>query len=116
MEQPRFYRIDGRRARVFYHEECLLDMYSANITLTSLKKHFQDYIRFNRRNQNYHPSELILALMFAIIMGLRRINKTEILQYNGAFLEMLGLKRFPDQSTLRRFLKRMPPKINGIAA
>lgn len=42
-------------------------------------------------------------------MGLRRINKTEILQYNGAFLEMLGLERFPDQSTLRRFLKRLTP-------
>jgi ribosomal protein L30/L7E len=46
--------------------------------------------------------------MFSIMMGLRRINKTEILQYNGAFLEMLGLEKFPDQSTLRRFLKRMP--------
>jgi hypothetical protein len=39
-----------------------------------------------------------------------RINKTDILQYNGAFLEMLGLERFPDQSTLRRFLRRLPPK------
>lgn len=76
-----------------------------------LKKRLQEHIRFTRRNPNYHPSELILALMFAIIMGLRRINKTEILQYNGAFLEMLGLNRFPDQSSLRRFLKRMPPKI-----
>ena len=75
-----------------------------------LKKHLQDYIRFARRNQKYHSSELILALMFAIIMGLRRINKTEILQYNGAFLEMLGLRCFPDQSTLRRFLKCLPPK------
>jgi hypothetical protein len=41
----------------------------------------------------------------------RPINKTDILQYNGAFLEMLGLERFPDQSTLRRFLKRLSPKI-----
>ena len=40
----------------------------------------------------------------------RRINKTEILQYNGVFLSLLGLPRFPDQSTLRRFLKRLPPK------
>lgn len=46
--------------------------------------------------------------MFCVIMGLRRINKTDILQYNGAFLNMLGLNRFPDQSTLRRFLKRLP--------
>lgn len=67
-------------------------------------------LRFGSRFTDYHPSELILALMFAIIMGLRRINKTEILQYNGAFLEMLGLTRFPDQSTLRRFLKRLAPR------
>jgi len=76
-----------------------------------LKKRLQEHIRFSQKNQDYHPSELILALMFAIIMGLRRINKTEILKYNGAFLEMLGLKNFPDQSTLRRFLKRMSPKV-----
>ena len=64
---------------------------------------------FQRRTE-YDPAELFLALMFAILMGLRRINKTEILQYNGAFLEMLGLRRFPDQATLRRFLKRLPPQ------
>jgi len=75
-----------------------------------LKKHLQNYIRLAQRNQSYHPSELFLALMFAIIMGLRRINKTEILKYNGAFLEMLGIACFPDQSTLRRFLKRLSPK------
>ena len=75
----------------------------------ALKKRLQDYVRFAQRNQNYHAAELFLALMYAIIMGLRRINKTEILQYNGAFLEMLGLKHFPDQSTLRRFLKRLSP-------
>jgi len=75
-----------------------------------LKKRLQQHVRFPQRNQAYHPSELLLALLFAIIMGLRRINKTEILQYNGAFLEMLGLRRFPDQATLRRFLKRLPPK------
>jgi len=73
-----------------------------------IKKHLQDYVRLIQRNQEYKPSEVVLALLFTIIMGLRRINKTEILQYNGAFLQMLGLDRFPDQSTIRRFLKRMP--------
>jgi len=70
----------------------------------------QKHVRVLSRNTLYHPAEVLMALIFAIIMGLRRINKTEILQYNGAFLEMLGLKRFPDQSALRRFLKRLPPK------
>lgn len=79
--------------------------------MIGLKKRLQEHVRFFQKNQNYHPSELILVLFYTIIMGLRRINKTEILQYNGAFLEMLGLKRFPDQSTLRRFLKRLHPKM-----
>lgn len=70
----------------------------------------QKHLERLRRTGTYHPAELVLALLYAIIMGLRRINKTDILQYNGAFLEMLGLKRFPDQSTLRRFLKRLSPK------
>lgn len=74
-----------------------------------LRHLLQRYVRPFQRSSEYAAAELFLALMFAIIMGLRRINKTEILQYNGAFLEMLGLTRFPDQATLRRFLKRLPP-------
>jgi len=31
------------------------------------------------------------------------------LQYNGLFLALIGLKKFPDQTTLRRFLRRFPP-------
>jgi hypothetical protein len=42
--------------------------------------------------------------------GLRRINKTELLQYNGTFINLVGLSRFPDQSTLRRFLQRLPTR------
>jgi len=75
-----------------------------------LKKLLQDYVRPSQRHSQYRPSDLILALLYAIIMGLRRINKADILQYNGAFLEMPGLKRFPDQSTLRQFLKHLSPK------
>ena len=70
----------------------------------------QNFIKVPQRNTNYLPCDLILALFYIIIAGLRRINKTEILQYNGVFLSLLGLPKFPDQSTLRRFLKRLPPK------
>jgi len=70
----------------------------------------QKYVKILQRNIDYLPSDLILSLLYAIMAGLRRINKTEILQYNGVFLSLLGLPRFPDQSTLRRFLKRLPPK------
>jgi len=77
-----------------------------------LKKRIQKSLErhYPHDQSQYHSSELILALLYAIIMGLKRINKTEILQYNGFFLEILGLSRFPDQTTLRRFLKRLSPR------
>jgi len=59
---------------------------------------------------DYDPATLLLVFLYAIIMGLKRVHKTEILQYNGAFLKLLGLHRFPDRSTLRRFLKRLQPQ------
>ena len=66
-------------------------------------------IRIDQREDTYHPSVLLLALLFSIIIGLRRINKTETLRYDGALLEMLALDQFPVAGTLRRFLKRLPP-------
>jgi len=75
-----------------------------------LRRWLQQWIRIPRHRAGYHPSDLILALLYAIMAGLRRINKTEILQYNGTFLSLLGRARFPDQSTLRRFLKRLPTR------
>ena len=71
-----------------------------------LQHHFQ----VPQRNADYAPADLVLALSYALIAGLRRINKTELLQYNGTFLDLLGLGRFPDQVTLRRFLQRLPTK------
>ena len=57
----------------------------------------------------YRPEDMILTLLYVLIAGIQRVNKTEILQYNGLFLALVGLKKFPDQSALRRFLRRMPP-------
>jgi len=70
----------------------------------------QRYIQIDQRVGGYHSSELLLVLLFSIIIGLRRINKTETLKYDGAILQMLGLSQFPDAGTLRRFLKRLPTR------
>ncbi len=59
---------------------------------------------------DYHPADLIITLLYILIVGLQRINKTEILQYNGLFLSLVGLKTFPDQTALRRFLRRLSPQ------
>lgn len=50
-----------------------------------------------------------MTLLYVLIAGIQRVNKTEILQYNGLFLSLVGLKKFPDQTALRRFLRRIPP-------
>ncbi len=73
-----------------------------------LRRRLQRSVPMAKANRSYSPADLFLSLMYAIIAGLRHINKTEILQYNGAFRALLGLDQFPDQSTWRRFLKRLP--------
>ena len=103
----------GARRVIFLFEEShlthfggmwLIQQFSQRLQLRSK---LQQYVRMPEHRGDFQASELILALLYAIIMGLRRINKTEILQYNGAFLDILGLERFPDQTTLRRFLLRL---------
>lgn len=58
----------------------------------------------------FRPADLLLALLYVQIAGLRRVSKTQILQYNGALLSLMSLERFPDPSTLRRFLHRLKPQ------
>jgi hypothetical protein len=84
-----------------------------------LIQRFCNKLRLRRRLQrilkaapnwiDYRPEDLILTLLYVLIAGLQRVNKTEILEYNGFFLSLVGLKRFPDQTALRRFLKRLTP-------
>lgn len=76
-----------------------------------LKWILQKKIQFNQRIGLYHPTELILAIIFVMIAGIDRLSKTKILQGNGAFQKIVGLKKFPYASSLRRFLKRTNPEI-----
>jgi len=71
-----------------------------------LKWHLQKKVRFTRRSRDYHPAELILAIMYAIIVGVHRLSRTKMLQGNGAFQRIIGLEHYPYASSLRRFLKR----------
>jgi len=76
-----------------------------------LKWTLQRGIQFNQRIGLYHPTELILAIIFTIIAGINRLSKTKTLQGNGAFQKIIGFKKFPYASSLRRFLKRADSQI-----
>jgi hypothetical protein len=77
-----------------------------------LKWHLQKQVHFYQRSTYFHPVDLILGIIYALIAGIHRLSKTKILQGNGAFQQIIGLKKFPYASSLRRFLKRADPKVN----
>jgi hypothetical protein len=58
----------------------------------------------------FDPLDLVLLLLFLLVAGVQRINKTDKLQYDGFFLSLLGLEQVPNETTLRRFLQRLSPE------
>jgi hypothetical protein len=74
--------------------------------------HFRDFlaqqIRYLRRNRDYSVSQMFLALVYPIVLGLDRIETASLLRSNGAFQYLTGLQSFPDPQTLRRFLLNAP--------
>lgn len=68
-------------------------------------------VRLIQRNNRYTVGELLLAILYPIILGLERIETTQLLQQNGVFRYLSGLPTYPDPSTLRRFLLRMAPQV-----
>jgi hypothetical protein len=68
------------------------------------------HLRYPRRNSRYSTSQMILALMYPIVLGLDRIETASFLRSNGTFQYLTGLPSFPDPQTLRRFLLNAPPR------
>lgn len=56
--------------------------------------------------RKFHPADLFLAHLFAIVAGIGRIENTKVLKLNGLFPHLLGMADFPPRDTLRHFLRR----------
>jgi len=63
--------------------------------------HWPDY-----HHRGYHPADLFLAHLFAIVAGIGRIENAQSLIHNGLIPPLLGLPEFPHRDTLRSFLWR----------
>jgi hypothetical protein len=74
-----------------------------------LRRLLQQHIRPGPRFRDFQPADMVLTILYAIIAGMDRVNETQILRYNGAFQKAVGLERFPDETAIRRFLKRLTP-------
>lgn len=71
------------------------------------------HLSYPRRNSRYHLSQMILALVYPIVLGLDRLETASFLRSNGTFQYLTGLPSFPDPQTLRRFLLRAPDSFWG---
>ena len=66
------------------------------------------HLTYPRRNHRYKLSQMILALLYPIVLGLDRMETASFLRSNGTFQFLTGLSSFPDPQTLRRFLLHAP--------
>ncbi len=67
------------------------------------------HVRVVQRNNRYSMGEMLLALLYPMILGLERIETTQLLRQNGVFQSLTGLPSYPEATTLRRFLLRVAP-------
>jgi len=65
-------------------------------------------LAYQRRNHRYSLSQMILALVYPVVLGLDRLETASFLSSNGTFQYLTGLQSFPDPQTLRRFLLQAP--------
>ena len=78
------------------------------IQVLQLRDFLARYLPYRRLNSDYSVSQMLLALIYPIILGLDRIETASLLRSNGTFQYLTGLRRFPDPQTLRRFLLNAP--------
>lgn len=71
-----------------------------------LRSYMYRHLNFVQRNNRYTLTELFLALIYPMILGLEKIEVSVLLKMNGTFQYLTGLPSFPNPTTLRRFLVR----------
>src|SRR5215831_6400462 len=74
-----------------------------------LQKRLTQQARLIQRNNRYTVGEMLLALLYPMLLGLERIETTQLLRQNGVFQSLTGLPSYPDATSLRRFLLRVAP-------
>jgi hypothetical protein len=84
-----------------------LSLFQSFCKSLGLRHFLQLYMRWpDYQHRGYHPADLFLAHLFAIVAGIGRIENAQSLIHNGLIPPLLGLPEFPHRDTLRSFLWR----------
>ena len=78
------------------------------VRVLQLRNFLATHLTYPRRNNRYHLSQMIMALLYPMVLGLDRLETASFLRSNGTFQYLTGLPSFPDPQTLRRFLLHAP--------
>jgi len=78
------------------------------LRVLQLRNFLSQHLTYLRRNHRYSLSQMILALVYPIVLGLDRLETASFLGSNRTFPYLTGLPSFPDPQTLRRFLLQAP--------
>ena len=78
------------------------------LRMLQLRNFLAPHLTYPRRNNRYHLSQMVLALLYPIVLGLDRLETASFLRSNSTFQYLTGLPSFPDPQTLRRFLLHAP--------
>jgi hypothetical protein len=78
------------------------------LQVLQMRRFLSRAVPYPRRNHRYSVSQMLLALVYPIVLGLDRIETASFLRSNGTFQYLTGLPGFPDPQTLRRFLLNAP--------
>jgi len=63
-----------------------------------------------RPHHDYSLSQMIVAVMYPIILGLDRLENAALLRSDTTFQYLTGMPSYPDPQSLRRFLLHAPPE------
>jgi hypothetical protein len=63
-----------------------------------------------RPHSDYSLSQMTLAVMYPLVLGLDRLENASLLRSDTTFHYLTGLPNYPDPQSLRRFLLRAPPE------
>ena len=80
------------------------------LTRIGFKRALGQDLQLMQRNNRYSVGEMLLALLYPMVLGLERIETTQLLRQNGVFQYLTGLPSYPDATSLRRFLVHAAPR------
>ena len=87
---------------VYFFHECLRVLRLRNFLAT--------HLTYPRRNRRYHLSQMILALMYPIVLGLDRLETASFLRSNGTLLSIgQAVAQAPDSNLLIEAYRRRAP-------